>query len=65
MEQLFIGLTAGCIGTGFLIYGKKQKRVVPFACGLALMVYPYFIEDVAWCVAVGVLLCALPWFIRR
>jgi len=31
---------------GFFVYGKKkQGRLVPLICGLALMVYPYFIEN--------------------
>ena len=52
------------IGLAFFIYGKKQKALVPLACGLVLMFYPYFVPNVFLMVAVGVVLIALPYFIR-
>ncbi len=35
----------GAIGAGFFIYGKKQRALVPLLCGLALMVFPYFVSN--------------------
>jgi hypothetical protein len=35
------------IGWGFFKYGKKQERMPQMVCGLALMVYPYFVGSVA------------------
>lgn len=46
------------------MYGKKQKMTVPLACGLILMIYPYFIESTALLSAVGVILALLPYFLR-
>lgn len=54
----------GSIGLGFLIYGKNQKAVVPLVCGLALMVFPYFVPNVVLLVGIGVLLTAIPYFLR-
>jgi len=52
------------IGLGFFIYGKKQKVVVPLFCGLALMVYPYFVSNLFLLVAIGAALIMLPYFVR-
>jgi hypothetical protein len=52
------------IGLGFFIYGKKQRTVVPLVCGIALMVYPYFISNVMLLVGIGVVLMAVPYFLR-
>jgi hypothetical protein len=61
---LLWGLLFGSIGIGFTIYGKKQRKVMPLVCGLALMAFPYFIENTILLVAVGAALTALPYFVR-
>jgi hypothetical protein len=61
---LLWGLLFGSIGLGYFIYGKKQKAVVPLVCGLALMLYPYFVSNAALLVGIGVLLSAIPYFFR-
>ncbi|MCZ6625627.1 MAG: hypothetical protein O7B35_15595 [Deltaproteobacteria bacterium] len=58
------GMLFGAIGLGFFVYGKKQKRVAPLMAGIALLVFPYFISNVYLVVIIGVLLIALPYFIR-
>jgi hypothetical protein len=54
----------GSIGLGFFIYGRKQKAVVPLLCGLMLMVFPYFVSNVMLLVGIGVVLLAIPYFLR-
>ena len=54
----------GAIGLGFFMYGRKQKAVVPLLTGIALFMFPYFISNVYMLVIVGVLLVALPYFVR-
>jgi hypothetical protein len=63
-SSLFWGLLFGSIGLGFLIYGRKQRAVVPLLCGLALMVFPYFVSNSVLLVAIGVALMAIPYFVR-
>lgn len=58
------GLLFGSIGLGFLIYGRRQRRVVPLVCGLALMMYPYFVSSTLLLVLIGVVLIAIPYFVR-
>ena len=61
---LWWGLLFGSIGLGFFMYGKKQRRPIPMVCGLALMIYPYFIGNTLLLVAIGIALMAIPYFIR-
>ncbi len=63
--QLLWGLLFGSIGLGFVIYGKKQRAPVPLVCGVGLMIYPYFVSNAYLLVARGVILTALPYFLRR
>jgi len=57
-------LLFGSIGLGFFVYGKRQKAVVPLVCGLALMIFPYFISNAIAIVLIGVILIVVPYFVR-
>lgn len=52
------------IGLGFFLYGRKQKVLVPTVCGLTLMLFPYFVSDTALLVGIGIVLIAVPYFVR-
>ena len=58
------GLLFISIGLGFFIYGKKQTMIVPLVCGVALMVYPYFMPNTVALVLAGLVLVAIPYFFR-
>ncbi|HKH43511.1 MAG TPA: hypothetical protein VKM72_02490 [Thermoanaerobaculia bacterium] len=62
--SLFWGLIFGSIGLGFFVYGKKQGAVIPLVCGLALMIFPYFVSSTLLLVAIGAALIAIPYFVR-
>jgi len=62
--QLFLGLIFSCIGLGYFMYGKKQKVIVPLVCGLVLMIFPYFIENVTLLSVIGIVLSIIPYFVR-
>jgi hypothetical protein len=61
---LFWGVLFSSIGLGLFLYGKKQRAVVPLLCGLALMIYPYFIANWLVMVMIGAVLSAIPYFLR-
>ncbi len=63
--QLLWGLVFSCIGLGYFLYGRKQRAVVPLVCGLALMIYPYFVANPYALVAIGVGVTAIPYFWRE
>jgi hypothetical protein len=62
---LLWGLLFGSIGFGFALYGKQQRAPVPLLCGVALMIYPYFVPNVIALVGIGVVLMGIPYFFRR
>ena len=62
---LLWGLLFGSIGFAFALYGKQQRALVPLLCGVALMIYPYFVPNVIALVGIGIVLMALPYFFRR
>lgn len=61
---LLWGLIFSSIGFAYFIYGKKQKRGVPFASGIGMMIFPYFISNTYLIVIIGIVLLALPYYFR-
>lgn len=57
---LLTGVLFSSIGLGYFMYGRRQKHKVAFYTGIGLMVYPYFVSDVAQMLVVGVLLMVVP-----
>ena len=65
METFVVGLFAGVFGMAYFVYGKRTMKCVPMICGVALCVYPYFIDDLLWVSVVGILLLAAPFVIHE
>ncbi len=62
---LLWGLLFGAIGTGYFVYGKKQRELVALLCGLGLIVLPWILSG-SWGLALaGAALVALPWVWRE
>jgi predicted membrane protein len=64
-STLLWGLLFSSIGLGLFIYGRKQGAAVPLVCGLALIIYPYFVSNTYLLVGIGIALAALPYILRR
>jgi hypothetical protein len=62
---LFWGLVFGSIGGGYFMYGRKRPNGLAIVCGLALIIYPYFINSLWSMIGIGVLLMAIPLVVRR
>ena len=62
--ELMIGVMAGALGLGYFVYGKKQGMFMPMVCGAALCVYPYMVSGLLLTCLVGIVLLALPFFVR-
>jgi len=60
---LWMVLTSA-FGFGYFVYGKKQQHWLALICGVALMVFPYFIENLGWSLLLGVVLIVLPLVVR-
>lgn len=67
MSESFLlwGVLFSSIGLALAIYGKQQRAAAPLLCGIALMVYPYFVANLIALVAIGIVLTGLPFFFRR
>ncbi len=61
---LLWGLLFGSFGAGYFIYGKKQKAAAPMACGIVLMVFPYFVSSTLLLVGIGAVLLVLPFVVK-
>lgn len=61
---LFFVIVFSAVGIAYFMYGKKQAAFVPLLCGLALMVYPYFVSGTWVLIGIGAVLAAIPYFVR-
>ena len=51
--NLIGGFIFGSIGFIAFVYGKRMTLWKPMFCGIALMVFPYFVENTAVMFAIG------------
>jgi hypothetical protein len=58
-NALLASILLGSVGMGFFMYGRRQRRAPHLAVGVLLMVYPYFVSNVALMLVIGVVLVAL------
>jgi hypothetical protein len=64
-SNLIGGLIFGSIGFVAFIYGKRLNVWRPMFLGIALMVFPYFIENTTWLWATGIFGTALLFLFRN
>lgn len=62
---LFFSIVISSVGLAYFIYGKKNYEVLYMFVGVGLMVYPYFIWNLLFSVIIGIILCALPFILKR
>ncbi len=62
-SSLLFAMLFGSIGLGYFIYGKKQLRYATLFAGVALMIYPYFVNNTYALVVIGLGLMAAPFFL--
>ncbi|MCZ6617937.1 MAG: hypothetical protein O7E57_07365 [Gammaproteobacteria bacterium] len=64
-STLLWGLLFGSVGLGYLVYGRKQRKLMPFVAGLGLILVPLFVHAVGWLLVLGALLLVLPLLIKN
>jgi hypothetical protein len=62
---LFASLIWGAIGTGFFIFGWKQKSSIPLAGGLLLVVVSYFISSAVYMSAACTLILIVMYWMKK
>ena len=65
MATLMWGMLFGCIGMGYIMYGRKQQNGIALVAGIALCGFPYFIPNTILMVIVGAILAAIPFIIKQ
>ncbi len=63
MSILFVGMIVSTVGVGYLMYGRRQVKLVPVIAGVVLCIYPYFVDDLVWMAVIGVPLLVAPFVI--
>jgi hypothetical protein len=58
INTLLLGGFISLIGLALLMYGRKEVRVPHMVVGLILIVYPYFVGNLAISIMVAVVLIA-------
>ncbi len=57
---LWWGLVLGSIGLGYLMYGRRQRAIMPTLCGIGLMIFPWFVSGTWALVLIGAVLLVVP-----
>jgi hypothetical protein len=64
MTWIWVGLVTGLFGMAYFVYGRKTQTWMPMVAGIALCIYPYFVDSLWLSILVGVVLLALPFVLR-
>jgi hypothetical protein len=64
-NSLLASLIVSSIGFVLFKYGRSQQRMSFAATGFIMLVYPYFITNVAWMLGIVPILLALLWLATR
>ena len=64
LSNLLGGFIFGTFGLAAFVYGKRAQEWKPMLIGMALMVFPYFVENTWVLYGIGVLLTAALFFFR-
>jgi len=64
-NSILASLLISLVGTACFMYGRRQGRLPPMAVGAALVIYPYFVPNVALMVGIAVALLVALWVAVR
>jgi len=60
-STLFVIIVFSAVGLAAFRHGKREGNIVCLLLGIALMVYPYFVEGLALNALIGAALSAAVW----
>ena len=63
MDAFIASVFLGIIGAGYVMYGRRAHNPVALVAGILLCVFPYFVDGLAWTLAIGAGLLAAPFVI--
>jgi hypothetical protein len=65
MEVFIWSIGFGIIGIGYFSIGKRRDQSSFLYSGIALMIFPYFIEGLMANIVIGVALALTPFILKR
>lgn len=56
-NNIFSQLMISCLGMAFFMYGKKAQSIRPLLAGIAMGIYPFFVNSVwlLWAITIAVM----------
>ena len=61
---LYFNIVISALGVAYIVYGRRQARIVPVIAGIALCFYTYFVDGWLALAGIGALLAAAPFVIE-
>ncbi len=56
-DNIYSQLLISCLGMAFFMFGKKTQSLKPMLAGVAMSIYPFFVNNVwlLWAVTIAVM----------
>ncbi len=58
--SLYVSIVTSALGIAYIVYGRRQSKIVPVVAGVVLCFYTYFIDGWLWLCIVGAALALAP-----
>ena len=60
---LYFSILTSALGMAYIVYGRRQSKIVPIVAGVVLCFYTYFIDGWLWLCMVGAALALAPFIL--
>ena len=57
---LYFSIVTSALGMAYIVYGRRQSKIVPVVAGVVLCFYTYFVDGWLWLCIVGAALALAP-----
>ncbi len=63
--HLIVSFLVSGVGVVAFVYGKRQQKLYPMLAGVALLVFPYFVDNVLVTAGITAAVLAALWLLSR
>ena len=57
---LYFSIVTSALGMAYIVYGRRQSKIVPVVAGVVLCFYTYFVDGWLWLCIVGAAFALAP-----
>lgn len=61
--MLYFSILTSALGMAYIVYGRRQSKIVPVVAGVVLCFYTYFVDGWLWLCIVGAALALAPFIL--